>query len=563
MKSTEIKAWWDEELPTYAIRIGTSRISNPGQYARVSLSGTNRTAGIFEVDSVNSMVLDKENLDRYIKLNENVAEALGYKPTRENLIRQSITVKVEPNVRETEIPVCNELTVYSDDINSEILKEYLKNRNYLIRGITESVPQKDIERHTSYSFNYGQGDHSSFRALNVVPSRPTVIVRESTDITVKSEPIQSQNTPNNERRKDRSSREHSSGRNTSRASYSNEDKRSEEETGSSYNEEEVGGGFEVSPHPPEHNFDDIVGLDSVKNHISNLTALKNEDLVEDLENEYGEGINEILPDSYTLLLYGPPGCGKTMVSHAIANKFQQEFNSQSNSSSAAFISVKGSDILASLQGQSESRIEAVFQEARNKAGEEGYAILFFDEIETLIPDRNASDSGGNDNRLTVAFLQEMNNIGDNVMVIGATNLPFTIDSAASRRFKTKLFVPHPSPDALAELWRKNLDPLDIQFTSAEYDRLGELSESYTPSEIDALLESEVQSDIVEGMLENDPVSLDMQYFKKIFKNTQPRVVEEYISSVDKPDLLSQDQMQGYRELEDYIEEYKNDITQDS
>jgi transitional endoplasmic reticulum ATPase len=242
-----------------------------------------------------------------------------------------------------------------------------------------------------------------------------------------------------------------------------------------------------------------------------------------------------------------------MVANAIANEFQKKFDSQPGNDSVAFISVKGSDILGSLQGQSESRIEAVFQEARNKAGEEGYAILFFDEIETLIPDRNAPDTDGTDSRLTVAFLQEMNNIGDNVMVVGATNLPFSIDSAASRRFKTKLFVRHPDSDALAELWRESLNDIDTDLNNQDFDELGEMSEAFTPSEIDAFLQSEVQSDIVEGMLNNDPVDLDMEYFESKINDMQPRVVEEYISSVDQPDMFSQDQMQGYRELESYIE----------
>lgn len=550
MTSTEIQTKWDDSIATYQIRVGTSRIKNPGNYARVSLSGTDRSAGVFHVDPVDNTLRDKENLDKYIKLHPNVAETLGYPPSEERLIRERINVRVEAPVPETALTTCSGLTIYSEDIGEEILKTYLTNRKYIVRPITEAVPIDDIERHTPYSFDHTD-EFATFEVVDLSPSRHSLVVRGSTDITVREDPPQQPDSIGGSPPDGSISDSTTDG--PSRDGPGDEQGDDAGEYGT-YDESEVGEGFDISPEPPEHTFDDIVGLDAVKERVSNLTALTNDDFVEDLEDYYGDEVQTLLPDGYTMLLYGPPGCGKTMVSHAIADRFQKQFDTQPGSESVAFISVKGSDILASLQGQSESRVEAVFTEARRAASEEGYAILFFDEIETLIPDRNSASTEATNSRLTVAFLQEMNSIADNVMIIGATNLPFSIDSAASRRFKTKLFVPHPGEEALAELWTKNLSSLNTD-GQIDYDELGSASTDFTPSEIDAMLETEVQSDIVEGMLEDDPQPLTTDYLLGKLEDMQPRVVEEYVSSVDQPSLIGGEQMQGYRELEEYIETY--------
>lgn len=541
MNSTEIKTKWDASIPTHRIRVGTSRFNDPGRYAKVSLSGTGRSAGVFEVEAVENTLRDEQRLDKYVILNPNVAEALGYEPNEDKLLRQQINVRVEAPVPETNLATCSEATIHSEEIEADILTSYLKNRNYILRGVTEAVSLGDIEQHTGYSFSNSADTFVTFRPVGLSPSRSSLIVRDSTDITVTDEP----------------SGTAQPGGSASPSSPPGDGGASRDPgKDSEYSDEEVGEGFHVSPEPPEHTFDDIVGLHEVKDRVRNLTALTDDSFVSDLESEYGSDVDELLPESYSMLLYGPPGCGKTMVAHGIANEFQKAFDNRPGSESAAFISVKGSDILASLKGQSESRVEAIFEEARRSASEEGYAVLFFDEIETLIPDRNSRSTEAHDSRLTVAFLQEMNNIGDNVMVLGATNLPFTIDSAASRRFKTKLFVPHPGEDALAELWEMNLGSLNTQ-GPIDYDKLGRASSEFTPSEIDAMLETDVQSDIVEGMLADDPQPLKMDYLERKLDEMQPRIIEEYVSSVDQPDLFADDQMQGYRELEEYIDEHKS------
>ena len=557
MTSIEIKTKWRKNQPCDEIRIGTTRITAPGKYAKVDVSGTNRSAGIFRVNAVNNIRNDEYNLDRYIVLHPYVAEVLGYEPNEESLRKKSITVTVESNISEENIPRCNQVHINSNTNKQDALTEYLKRSNRLIRNTRDYVSLDTLEKITSYSFKNPSKDKIYFRPVDISPDRPSVIINSSTNITISNQSTKQGQSVYTGKKKGKATDSSTKGKSKNKSDETDDD------SDNTFDVSEVGEGFDVSPEPPEHTFDDIVGLDDIKNRVSNLTAIEDDNFVSKLENKYGEEIDDLLPDSYTMLMYGPPGCGKTMVANAIANEFQKKFDSQPGNDSVAFISVKGSDILGSLQGQSESRIEAVFQEARNKAGEEGYAILFFDEIETLIPDRNAPDTDGTDSRLTVAFLQEMNNIGDNVMIVGATNLPFSIDSAASRRFKTKLFVRHPDSDALAELWRESLNDIDTDLNNQDFDELGEMSEAFTPSEIDAFLQSEVQSDIVEGMLNNDPVDLDMEYFESKINDMQPRVVEEYISSVDQPDMFSQDQMQGYRELESYIENNRSIVDRDS
>jgi len=147
-----------------------------------------------------------------------------------------------------------------------------------------------------------------------------------------------------------------------------------------------------------------------------------------------------------ILLWGPPGCGKTLVAKAVANE-----------SKANFIAVKGPELLSKYVGESERSVRELFSRARASAP----CILFFDEMDALAPRRNdtIADSGA---RVVNALLTELDGVGDRsgVYVIGATNRPDIIDPAIRRpgRLGTNLFVNLPTPqdrvDILETLYRK-------------------------------------------------------------------------------------------------------------
>ena len=135
-------------------------------------------------------------------------------------------------------------------------------------------------------------------------------------------------------------------------------------------------------------------------------------------------------------MYGPPGCGKTMIARATAGEVN-----------ARFINVSLNDILDMWMGNSEKNLHAIFEEARNNAP----CVLFFDEIDALGASRSdMKQSSGR--HLINQFLQELDGIGNNndgVLVLGATNTPWNVDPAFRRpgRFDRIIFVPPPDQEA--------------------------------------------------------------------------------------------------------------------
>jgi SpoVK/Ycf46/Vps4 family AAA+-type ATPase len=137
----------------------------------------------------------------------------------------------------------------------------------------------------------------------------------------------------------------------------------------------------------------------------------------------------------SILMFGPPGCGKTQIAKAAANQYN--FN---------YIEVTGGRIVSSYVGQSGQNIRRYFKMARSNAP----CILFFDEVETILKKRGGGRGRTDEDDRTVSeFLTEMNAIFDapeRVIVIGATNLPESLDDAAVRRFHRRLYVPIPGKE---------------------------------------------------------------------------------------------------------------------
>eukprot|EP00010_Vexillifera_abyssalis_P008924 CAMPEP_0201550134 /NCGR_PEP_ID=MMETSP0173_2-20130828/6533_1 /ASSEMBLY_ACC=CAM_ASM_000268 /TAXON_ID=218659 /ORGANISM="Vexillifera sp., Strain DIVA3 564/2" /LENGTH=284 /DNA_ID=CAMNT_0047960029 /DNA_START=171 /DNA_END=1022 /DNA_ORIENTATION=+ len=136
-----------------------------------------------------------------------------------------------------------------------------------------------------------------------------------------------------------------------------------------------------------------------------------------------------------VLLFGPPGCGKTLLAKAIANQ-----------ASANFISVKGPELLNKYVGASESAVRQVFARARASSP----CIIFFDELDALCPKRAAESSSQASERVVNQLLTEMDGLEErqHVFVIGATNRPDIIDPAMLRpgRLDKLLYVPLPTPE---------------------------------------------------------------------------------------------------------------------
>lgn len=193
-----------------------------------------------------------------------------------------------------------------------------------------------------------------------------------------------------------------------------------------FDEEDAPDGVEIEK--PKLAFADVGGMDAVKDEIRRkiIFPLQNPDIFKAYGKKLGGGV----------LLYGPPGCGKTMLARATAGEIK-----------AAFFSVGIHQILDMWIGNSEKRMHELFESARRHAP----AVLFFDEVDALAADRN--DLRGSAGRTLInQFLAELDgNVGDNdgLLILGATNAPWHLDAAFRRpgRFDRILFVPPPDEPA--------------------------------------------------------------------------------------------------------------------
>jgi proteasome-associated ATPase len=165
-----------------------------------------------------------------------------------------------------------------------------------------------------------------------------------------------------------------------------------------------------------------------------------------------------------ILLYGPPGCGKTLVAKAVANSLAQKARELSGDENvrAFFINIKGPELLNKYVGETERRIREVFQRAREKAREGMPVVIFFDEMDSLFRTRGLSISSDMESTVVPQFLAEIDGVEGlrNVIVIGASNRQDLLDPAVLRagRLDVKIRIERPDADAARDIFSKYLTP---------------------------------------------------------------------------------------------------------
>lgn len=220
--------------------------------------------------------------------------------------------------------------------------------------------------------------------------------------------------------------------------------------------------------PAAVNFGTVGGLDELKERIRMriVHPFQHPELFKAYGKRVGGGV----------LFYGPPGCGKTFLARATAGEC-----------GAHFMAVGLHEVLDMWIGNSERQLHAVFEEARRRAP----TVLFFDEVDTLGMQRAKLVSGGMRGVIT-QFLSELdsfNNRNDRVLVIGATNTPWDLDSAFRRpgRFDQVLFVPPPDTAARAQILSLKLKGKPVA-DGLDLDRLAGLTESWSGADLEHLIE---------------------------------------------------------------------------
>lgn len=177
-----------------------------------------------------------------------------------------------------------------------------------------------------------------------------------------------------------------------------------------------------------------------------------------------------------VLLYGPPGCGKTLIAKAVANSIAKRLESKKGKDVRSyFLHVKGPELLNKYVGESERQIREVFSKAKEKAEEGMPVVVFFDEMDALFRTRGTGISSDVESTIVPQFLSEIDGVESlrNVIVIGASNRQDLIDPAILRagRLDIKIRIDRPDKEAAKDIFSKYLIP-DLPFYKSELDRDG-------------------------------------------------------------------------------------------
>ncbi len=260
---------------------------------------------------------------------------------------------------------------------------------------------------------------------------------------------------------------------------------------------------EVFVEVPEVRWEDIGGLEDVKQQLKEAVEwpMKNPEVFEKMGIRPPKGI----------LLYGPPGCGKTLLAKAVATE-----------SGANFIAVKGPEILSKWVGESEKAIREIFRRARQVAP----AVVFFDEIDSIAPARGFRHDSGVTDRIVNQLLAEMDGIQTlkNVVVIGATNRADIIDPALLRpgRFDRIIYVPPPDKKSRLEILKVHTRKVPLA-EDVDLERLAALTEGYSGADLEALVREAV---ILALREEFKPRPVSMKYFMEALKIVKPSLTRD-------------------------------------
>ncbi|HEY3452091.1 MAG TPA: AAA family ATPase [Myxococcales bacterium] len=252
-------------------------------------------------------------------------------------------------------------------------------------------------------------------------------------------------------------------------------------------------------------FADVGGLDAIKDQIRRRIVLpfQKPSLFERFKKRVGGGI----------LLYGPPGCGKTLLARATAGECK-----------ATFFSVAISDILDMYIGESERKLAALFEKARSSPP----TVLFFDELEALAGKRQFSREATS-SKLVSSFLSEMDGFAQKnqgVLIIGATNVPWAIDPAFRRpgRFDRIQFVPPPDAKARERILQIQLEGrpvaagMDLAFLAGH-------SSTFSGADLSAVVEDACDRAIARSLDKGSECPLEQADLREALRAAKPTALE--------------------------------------
>ncbi len=261
----------------------------------------------------------------------------------------------------------------------------------------------------------------------------------------------------------------------------------------------------LHPEPTKVTFADVGGLDEIKAQIEKRIILpfQKPALFAKFKKRAGGGI----------LLYGPPGCGKTLLARATAGQCN-----------ATFLNVAIEDVLDMYIGESERKLHALFEKARSTTP----SVLFFDELEALAGKRQYTREATS-SKLVSQFLSEMDGFAKNnqgVLILAASNVPWAIDSAFRRpgRFDRVLFVPPPDRAARASILKILLGgrPIDDDI---DHGALASRTSGFSGADLENLVDTAADRAIAESLQQGTEVPINQHHMVSALAEIKPTTSE--------------------------------------
>ena len=229
-----------------------------------------------------------------------------------------------------------------------------------------------------------------------------------------------------------------------------------------------------------------------------------------------------------ILLFGPPGCGKTLIAYALANEIN-----------AALINVSPATIMSKWLGEAEKNVAKVFEKAREIARRGTPVIIFIDEVDGLLQEYD--EEVGGEKRVRNQFLMEMDGLKEKennkllVFVVGTTNKPWKLDIGFIRRFEKRIYVPPPDKRVRKQLFKHYIKKLSesYEIEDIDYDKLAELTEGYSSADIYSIVK-ETQANLAEEFLEkgNGEVlrPITTEDFIQVIKSRKPSIEKNLLEA---------------------------------